>query len=362
MTTLSPSRRLRSAVTLLAAVTALTTVSPAFAQSAADEEQAKELVTSGRKLRGDGDHKTARDRFRAAWKLVKSPIIGLDLAREHEILGELVEAFGVCDEISRIPPRDTESAGSKAARADAAKLSDQVGARIPKLTVELSTYPASSVPRVFLDGAELPLESLVAPRTVNPGEHVLAVRVTGADEATTKVTLAEKEKKTVKLTVPEAKPVAAKEPDPAPVAAPAPPKVPSEPPPTTTSPKTPVANDAPATSDSGSSRPLIGLIVGGAGLVTMGVGGIVALSAKSSWSAAKCDANDICDSQADVDMRHDAIGSAKTATIIVGVGAALVVGGAVLWLTAPSKDAPKSATRAPAIGVGPGGLVIRGVF
>ena len=88
------SSRLRWA-TLLAV--ALATTGGAVERAHADPTpaaiaSAKSLVADGRKLRDAGDTKGARDKFRAAYALVPTPIIGLDLGKADVALGELVAA------------------------------------------------------------------------------------------------------------------------------------------------------------------------------------------------------------------------------------------------------------------------------
>lgn len=119
------------------------------------------------------------------------------------------------------------------------------------------------------------------------------------------------------------------------------------------------------TNDSGErpkSVPLgtIGLAAGGVGLVVVGVGGVLALSAKSAYSDAKdahC-ATGTCDAEGKR-LTDDARGRADVASIVVGVGAVLAVGGAVLWLVAPSATKNTGVT---SVGLGPGTFSVGGYF
>ncbi|MFI5300763.1 MAG: hypothetical protein ACHREM_21990 [Polyangiales bacterium] len=100
-------------------------------------------------------------------------------------------------------------------------------------------------------------------------------------------------------------------------------------------------------------------MLAGVGIVGIGVGGLLGLSAKSTWNGASCP-NDICATQADVDQRASAISRGNVATIVVGVGAALAIGGVVLWLTAPSGEA--RGVGVTSVGLTPSGLLIGGSF
>jgi hypothetical protein len=96
------------------------------------------------------------------------------------------------------------------------------------------------------------------------------------------------------------------------------------------------------TSDSGglSTRAIAGIVIAGAGVVIAGVGGYFGATAlsKKSDSAPYCGADgqkDDCYGQG-VQLRKDAVSDATISTVLFGVGAAAVIGGVVLWITAPS--------------------------
>jgi hypothetical protein len=64
-----------------------------------------------------------------------------------------------------------------------------------------------------------------------------------------------------------------------------------------------------------------------------------------------------------VSTRNDARDAGNVASIAVGVGAAAVFGGAIIWLTAPRAGSPP-ATGSARIGVAPtlGGAVLHGAW
>jgi serine/threonine-protein kinase len=80
-------------------------------------------------------------------------------------------------------------------------------------------------------------------------------------------------------------------------------------------------------------------VLGGVGLVGMAVGGFFGYRAyeknKSSKVECRTEAPNACSAQG-TSLREDAASAAKLSTIITASGAALVVGGATLVLTAPS--------------------------
>ena len=169
---------------VLAASTAYAEASPANVASA------KSLLAEGRDLRAKGDHTKARDRFKAAWALVPTPIIGLDLANEHVACGELIEAREIALEVTRLPENAKESADGKAARAEASKLASDRKTRIPSIVVKVAGVGAGKVVHATIDGEVLPSGALGAPRKVNPGTRLVVVKI-DAVERRAKVTVAE---------------------------------------------------------------------------------------------------------------------------------------------------------------------------
>ncbi|MDB4979787.1 MAG: hypothetical protein JWM82_539, partial [Myxococcales bacterium] len=109
----------------------------------------------------------------------------------------------------------------------------------------------------------------------------------------------------------------------------------------------------------------LGLVLMGAGVVGMGVGGFFGLSAKSKYSGAfdggGCDrATKTCDApgQAAVD---DARSKATLSTILFGAGGGLAVVGAIVLLTAPSTR-PRALQLAPTTYAGGAGLTLGGLL
>jgi hypothetical protein len=99
----------------------------------------------------------------------------------------------------------------------------------------------------------------------------------------------------------------------------------------------------------------MGLVVGAAGVVGLGVAGGFALAAKSTYDASvkSCEPGNpnVCD-QTGVDKRGDARTFGDVASIAVGVGAVALFTGGVLWLTAPRAERTTAASVAivPALG------------
>jgi len=194
-------RRSSSRVSCLVAIAISLHAPLGAAQTATEIDNAKTLYNQGLDLREAGDHIGALTFFRVAFARVRSPIVGLDLAREHVALGELVEGLTIARSIASLPVAAEETDNSAKARSDAAKLAIDLEKRVA--TIELQVPPNTII---ILDGAALTAAD-AAHRVVNPGKHVLLV-TTGA-LARHDLTLAEGEVKRIVVQAPAPAVVAA---------------------------------------------------------------------------------------------------------------------------------------------------------
>ncbi|MBL8719817.1 MAG: hypothetical protein JNL79_27760 [Myxococcales bacterium] len=191
----------RSSEVLVLCIACLAAPSVVHAEpSSGNVATAKSLVVEGRELRAKGEHTKARDRFKAAWALVPTPIIGLDLARELVACGQLVEGREMALAAAKLPEGAKESTEGKTARAEATKLAAELRDRIPSLVVRVENAESLKGLRVTLDGEELPVAALGVARKVDPGKHVVVAKV-GAAERTETVIVSEASTKEVTLKV-----------------------------------------------------------------------------------------------------------------------------------------------------------------
>lgn len=207
---------------------------------------------------------------------------------------------------------------------------------VPKLTLALppgQQPPAGLV--VLLDGSELAPAELGKPQRVDPGAHVVIVRV--PDKADQSIDVTVEAKKTSELVLPVA--AEAKEPE---------------------------LPRSPAPREDGRSRRLAGVLAGGAGLVGLGVATFLAIDANGDYDdafAAHCSpATNECTAvgQAAID---DARSQGTAATIIGGVALAAAATGVVLYLTAPkATDEARRAAIRPLLWNGGAGLAITGAL
>ena len=129
------------------------------------------------------------------------------------------------------------------------------------------------------------------------------------------------------------------------------------------------ASPPPATADSGPTdsgdggQTTIGIIMTGAGVLGMAVGGVFGLSAKNKWDDAAC-TDGVCPTQDRQDLAESASTHAGLSTVFFVGGGLLSAVGITLMLTAPSSDeAPATALRlTPSVGPRSTGLWLQGSF
>lgn len=327
---------------LLASLLAVATTAASLPALAAPSEQqmqiAKDLFDRGVRLMEEAKCdetptdlakcKQAREDFERAYEITGSLGALRNLAYVEKGLGMIASASRHFRDLAREAPKDPKPERQK--WADFAREEAQALApRIPHLVVKVTEKVKGA--KVFLDGAELPEAAWNTELEVDPGKHSVRAEAPGRLAFVGGVTLAEKQSKSIAVVL---------DPD-------------------------PKAQVASGPAKQGPSK-VPAMIVTGVGVVGVGVGlglGYVAMKKRDD----NCDAQKLCDPQALEDGRS----LANVSTIVTGVGAAVLVGGAIWWALTPSRDregAPKPADRAGIQGVGPwaasggGGLAAFGRF
>lgn len=321
--------RIRSAsmATVLLACTGLTVFSsatPAAAQAdaeAANTAAARSLFAQGMAAVDGEDFTGAVDLLRRSMALRDSPVVRINLALALVELGRLVEASELLRETIRMEP-----AGRHAARARAEI--ERIEPRFAQLRVRIESVDApredpDASMTIELDGRQLP-DALVGVRQpVDPGEHELQLRVGGEARDARRVTLRPGERRTVDL---RAAPGRREE----------------------------------TTEPSGGSPVAWGLAIGGGALAV--VGGVLLGYALAERAALEdIPRGSVWDEE---QARHDAVpllsGLGITA---LTVGAAALVGGLFWAVLAADDDRPQAPTTAGvAMGLGVGGLTLRGAW
>jgi hypothetical protein len=105
----------------------------------------------------------------------------------------------------------------------------------------------------------------------------------------------------------------------------------------------------------------VGLTLGGVGVVALGVGGVLALTAKSDYESVRGDCpGNVCTSRA-YNVRVDARARADWATGTMIGGGVAAAGGLLMWLLAPGSSSHSSEFTRVQLALGPGtvGLTVR---
>ena len=221
----------------------------------------------------------------------------------------------------------------------------QVEGSIPTVVIDAKDGAGNdlSAVKVTMDGRVLAERLTGASIAIDPGEHAFVFEAAGQPPVSRTLLLREGERERhLQVVIGPAAP----EPPPPPVRAP-----------------TPAAPaDADSKPRSGSSQRTMGLIAGGVGVAGLALGGALGLLASSRYHDAKntnCPTG-ACNAQGKADT-DGARSTANVGTAFFVVGAVGLVGGAVLWFTAPGASA-KSNGVSPEVGIGAGMLTMRGKF
>jgi hypothetical protein len=280
---------------------------PAAAQSGEPSdgttEEARVLYVEGRDLRRRGELEKSLEKFQAAYALHPTAITALEVGRARALTGKLRAAVEALEEIERMPVRPNESDKASAARAEARELAAQVRARTPTLRLVIEGAGA----RVWVDGEPIPTDQLDR-WLVDPGTHHVEA-VEGERRVAQDLRVREGEQRDVDL-----RPQAATQPAPALI------------------PQGNTIGSGEPTTTPGAAPPrtnvlaYIGFGVGGVGLATGAVTGILTLS-QASRLKDNC-VRGVCPPSAGLDGTQT-LGTVSTVAFIAG-GVGIAVGIAAL--------------------------------
>lgn len=292
------------------------------AQSAEAKAAARTLGTEGIKLANAGDCATAIDKLARAEALYHAPTILGRLGECQVALGKLVEGTENLNRVIREPLPPNAPPAYAQARERAQGVLDTALPKIAKLRIVVE--PNVEGLEVLVGDKPVPAALLGAERPTDPGTHQIVARAPGYRPASAEVTLAEGGAESVSLTL-----VADES------AAPPPVQTQPEPPPAQVPPPAQPTDAGVQRSDKTLAYVLWG--VGGAGLLTGTITGIMAVSKKGDLED-ECTPSKQCPSSAE-----GTLDSAKTlalvSTIGFGVGIAGAAAGTVLYFMAPESSA-----------------------
>jgi serine/threonine-protein kinase len=296
----------------------------ARAQNAQDKASASVLFEEGKRLLGEGKIDEACTKFEAAQRM--APTLGrkLNLADCYRRAGRTASAWAEFREAGNQAGREGDDRETFA-RDRAAEIEKNLS----RLTIRLSPGAGVAGLEVKRDGTAVGKGLFDTGVPVDPGAHVVEAIAPGRTAWSSKVEVSSGANVTVEVPV-LGEPTHYKDPvvtTRTPARAPEPPPAPPAPP------------------RPGRSRRIFAIAVGAVGIVSLGVGGVFGLSASSKKSDAldgHCNDMFQCRDQAGVDLVKDAQSAATISTVAIGIGAAAVAAGVVLYVTAPSGETEKA--------------------
>lgn len=303
----------------------------------AARKRADKLFEDGRKYLANGEYSLACTAFEQSQAVDAAVGTQLNIALCYEKWGKLAAAYRAYLEAER-QARETRDKRSTVARTRASDLE-------PKLARLRVTVP-DGIDRYaiyLLDATEIDVAAFEDELVLDPGTHVIEVRVAGVPPSRNEIVLAANQRAKLELVLP-AKP---KQPAPAPVAKPV--ELPARTPSTTTT----------------RSKPQLfgGLALLAGGLATVGVAGYVALDARSDHNAAleRCP-DSMCPSLADHEAATDARDRARAMTWVFAGGLAVATVGTILIVTSKRTAPGEKLSVRPLVGGGAAGIAIGGAL
>jgi len=294
-------------------------------------DRADQLFKKGKKLLAEKKYPEACSAFEDSDKT--DPGIGakLNVARCYEEWGKLATAWRWYNDAEQLAHTTKDD---RAPRIHA--LIAELDPSVPRLTIRVPPGARLAGIAVKLDGVDLDVSTLGSERRVDPGPHQIDTVVDGENQ-TKVVPLERGGSSEITLEVAAA--------------------------------RKPTGEAGPGISttqpDPARTRRLASYGVGGAGVLAVGIAGVVALRARSDYHHAldvHCGgATDLCDHEG-LTQSHNARSRANIATVVTLGGLAAVAGGVYLYLTTPHAPRGEHALYlAPSVG-GSSGVVLGGAF
>jgi tetratricopeptide (TPR) repeat protein len=331
---------MRTSIIFALAIAYAATPTRALAQGA-NAAAAEAMFQEGRALFQEGKYAEACPKLAESHRMDPATGTLLALALCHEGEGKLASAWSEY--------KDAESKARTEGRDDrrdlARERSQALEPRLSKLAIdvppEVAATPGLEIKR---DSAVIGPAAFGVLTPIDGGDHRIEVSAPGKKPWST-VRKVQNESDQARVAVPPLE----------------------DAPQTAAAPPTAAASTASERSDSGGWPPLrtAALVTAGAGVVAMGIGGYLAMDAKSSYD----DAIDDCTGGACPPGPYDEIQSARTqgtvATVLFVAGGAALGTGVVLWFVAPRGGGERRAAKGPRVErvvFGPGAVHAEGTF
>ncbi len=303
-------------ITLVALVAVVALVALGGTAQADKRDRADALFRKGKKHMAEKRYADACEAFEKSQKL--DPGIGtqLNIAKCYEDWGKLGRAYVAYQSAERMAKEANDDRAPKIR-----ELIAELQPNVPHLTIRVPDDAPRDL-EVTLDNRKIDQfnESFV----VDPGPHTVQWGVKGSEKKTKIVPNDRGSDSEITLEMPEPNVVDTGAGKPLETSPMPPPKVP------------------------GRAQRMVGITLGGAGLVAIGMSTYLTLAARSDYNHALdtyCGGMKTTCDMTGLEITRDARSTANKATIVFVVGAALVGGGAALYLLAPDGPATPAESR-----------------
>jgi hypothetical protein len=189
---------MRLAALCLGLLCAVLLTTPARAETEADRATARALALEGHAALQKKDYATAADRFNRADQLVHAPTLVVDLARALQGLGRFVEAHEKYELVLREGVTASSPKSWTRALEEAKKELDTLKPRLAWVTVVLKEPSEATVK---IDGLEIPPAAVGVKRAADPGFPEVTVTAEGYEPFKQTVTVGSGEEKVVEVTL-----------------------------------------------------------------------------------------------------------------------------------------------------------------
>ena len=317
--------------------------------SAGDAALAESLFQQGLDLMEKGDYVAACPKLEESFAQEEATGTLLALALCKEQSGQTASAWAKYTEVMSRAKRDGRPDRERAALEKIQALEP----RLSRLAIEVDPS-TQAVPGLVVkrDGLSIGKGAWGVSSPVDPGEHIVEVTAPRKRPWRTSVTIGA----TADLQTLNVPPLEDEPSQPTAIIAPPP------------SPPKPAKPADTGTASKGISLQTLGLVTGGAGIVSLGVSAYFGVHSKSLYEQSNedghCDANDECDSTG-LALRNSAVREADAATVTLIAGGVLTAAGVTLFIVGRPKAAEPSAVKVevtPAVGPGVAAMHVRGRF
>lgn len=322
---------------------------PCQASDAADKAAAEALFQEGKALTERNEYGEACEKFRASQDLDAGLGTLLYLADCYEKTGRTASAWATFEEAASVAASRGDTNRHEIARGRAASIKP----RLSYVLIRAATPPPEGAV-VTRDGRPVPSAVWGVPIPVDPGPTTIRVSAPGYETAHLDLSIPPQTPAPIEVVLPTLVEEAKTATQPSPGDA-------------TGAPSTQERADAlapvhsPSNTAESSSQQTIGLVVGGAGIVALGVAAVFTVVGYSDYQSSLDDCSPTNENACGVEgkaLRDDARSSLDIATIVGSVGAAALGTGLALYVTAPASPA----TGAQALLTRGMGLGYRGVW